>query len=145
MKQQESNEDKKEYLNQYRKIKAELRNLEEQYKEIRLHEIMHPVSSSGMPVIHDRRDLSDYVVELDNVYQKYIHAMYELVKKHSEIFEQIKKLDDPMERAVLNMRYIRGMTWERIAAEIKYSWKQTHRIHSEGLKHFEIPAKDDII
>lgn len=45
----------------------------------------------------------------------------------------IEKLE-PRERRLVRLHYIDGLTWEQVAVEMTYSWRQVHRIHGEALE-----------
>lgn len=51
-----------------------------------------------------------------------------------EIMDTINRVEDSRYRQILTGRYIAGWTWERIAVEIHYSYKQTTRLHGYALK-----------
>lgn len=62
-----------------------------------------------------------------------------LVSKREEIRRTIDSLDDRDERLLLRLRYINGLTWEQIAANMSYTMTQLHRIHDRALKHIQYP------
>jgi hypothetical protein len=39
---------------------------------------------------------------------------------------------------LIRLYYIDGLTWEKVCVDINYSWRQTHRLHSEALKKIKI-------
>ena len=58
-------------------------------------------------------------------------------KRNPQIIEsEIENMDNATERTLLRYRYIRGYTWEKIAAELGYSWRQAHNIHRSALQNF---------
>lgn len=50
-----------------------------------------------------------------------------------ETYKFINLLDDEVLRLVMQMRYINHKSWERIAAELGYSWRGVHNLHSRAL------------
>lgn len=52
-----------------------------------------------------------------------------------EVRELIKLIDDPMQRLILQKRYLNYQKWEVIAANLGYSWRRVHQLHGEGLKN----------
>lgn len=56
-----------------------------------------------------------------------------LIYQRAQIETAIEQLD-PVERRLIRLRYVRGLSWERVCVEINYSWRETHRKHSEALK-----------
>lgn len=57
----------------------------------------------------------------------------DFLKRLREVRELIKLVDDPMQRLILQKRYINYQKWEVIAADLGYSWRQVHRLHGKGL------------
>lgn len=136
------NERKKTWLNRYRYLKLQVKHAQEEINE--LHTITPaPINYSGMPSAHNQTDLSDYMVKYDKAMQRYLNAKYKAINSYNEIIDAINLLPNEKEKTVLKLRYLRGMTMERICTEIEYEWAQTNRIHSEALQHFNIP-KDDM-
>ena len=54
-------------------------------------------------------------------------------REREEIEKSICSLP-PQYRTLLRMRYIRGLTWEKIAVEMSYSWQHVHKIHGDALR-----------
>ena len=57
--------------------------------------------------------------------------------KKSKIIEQIQNMDDELLYSVIFSRYVERKTFEKIATEINYSYRQTTRLHGKALKVFE--------
>ena len=57
----------------------------------------------------------------------------EFLKSLQEIRELIKLIDDPMQRLIMQKRYLNYQKWEVIAADLGYSWQHIHRVHSSAL------------
>lgn len=49
------------------------------------------------------------------------------------IIENAIEMLEPRERQLVRLRYIDGLTWEQVAVEMNYSWRQVHRIHGDAL------------
>lgn len=71
----------------------------------------------------------------------------EYVKALEEILETIMLVSDERQRKVLTLYYTvkdkktnKPLTWEQVAVELHYSWKQTRRIHGRALS-----AVDEIL
>ena len=58
----------------------------------------------------------------------------------SEILDVVGRVGDGTLRTLLIERYINLKTWERVAVDMGYSWKQMHRLHGKALG----VVKDDI-
>lgn len=63
---------------------------------------------------------------------RYAVLIEELADRLLAIEDAIGGLE-PVKRRLLRLRYIDGLTWERVAVEMDYSWTQVHRLHGEAL------------
>ena len=61
----------------------------------------------------------------------------EYVKKKNEIISQIESIEDEISYEILFARYIEKKTFEKIADEMMYSWRQIIRLHGKALQEFE--------
>lgn len=66
----------------------------------------------------------------------YHKKLAELVALQLDIEHAIETLE-PIEREIVRLRYIDGLEWHQICAEINYEWTQTHRIHARVLRKLE--------
>lgn len=139
---QQKNEKKKEYLQSYKKYKQKAKRLEEQLEELRLGKMLPSLVMSDMPSSHSQKDLSDYMVQCDDIITKIAEKRRAAVMRFCEVQQQIEFLEDENEKTVLTLRYLRDWKWERIACEIGVSWTHVHRIHSSALKNLEIPREN---
>lgn len=58
----------------------------------------------------------------------------EFLKSLREVRELIKLINDPIQRLIMQKRYLNYQKWEVIAADLGYSWRRVHQLHGEGLK-----------
>lgn len=71
-------------------------------------------------------------------YEKKIgRRLDELYAVKSEIFDAISKVDNPTYRTLLALRYLRFLTWERIAIELNVTFQWVHILHKRALKAME--------
>lgn len=68
--------------------------------------------------------------ELDKLIDEY-------VDKKNEIVSQIDSIGDEIQYQILFARYIEKKTFEKIATEINYSFRNTTRLHAKALLEFE--------
>ena len=61
----------------------------------------------------------------------------EFVDKKNLIISQIDKIDNETYYEILFARYIEKKTFEKIADEMTYSWRQVIRLHGRALQEFE--------
>lgn len=135
---QEENEQKKEYLKSYRRAIKREQDILDEIQRLRLDKMFPSVVNDGMPHGSSHSDLSDYIAILDEQIDLLKEERLEKVRCYQKIERQISQMENEDEQEVLRLRYILGMKWEEVAVKIKYSWKQTHRIHSSALQNFKM-------
>lgn len=63
----------------------------------------------------------------------------EVIKKENEeVLNGIHNLESPVERLVLENRYLMNKSYKETAADIHYSESQTRRIESKAIKNIRI-------
>lgn len=134
----ESNEAKKEYLRSYQKAVRREQEILDEIQQLRMDKMFPSVVNDGMPKGSKQSDLSEYVSKLDELIEKLKKERFEKIKRMDDILYHISILENEDEKSVLRLRYIKGVRWEEICGAIRYSWKQTHRIHSRALKNLKI-------
>lgn len=71
-------------------------------------------------------------------YAEYSHQLEartaDLLNVQREILRTIEQVPDSRYRLLLRARYLEGMTWEQIAVEMAYSWRQMLRMHGDALQ-----------
>ena len=107
----------KEQLRNYQTIKNEHRQIEQRLRNL------------------ERQPESDQAT-LQPLRECYSKKLEELVAAQLEIERAITVLA-PVERELVRMRYIDGLSWYKIQTSINYSEKQTHRIHARALIKLE--------
>lgn len=138
------NEEKKEYLKSYQRSVKREQDILDEIQRLRLDKMFPSIVNDGMPHGSSQTDLSDYIAILDEMIEDLKAERLKRVKRQQEIEQRIQQMEDEDEQRVLRLRYIKGMKWEEVAVEMGYSWKWTHEIHSEALKHFEIPKEETL-
>lgn len=131
------NEKKKEFLMSYQKEKRRVRRLEEQLEELRRNKMSPSVTNDGMPHGTDKKDLSDYAVKVDEIEQEMVAARYSRICAFQEVQERVEAMEDEREKDLLTYRYLRNLSWEKIAVEMDYSWQHLHKIHARALRNFK--------
>lgn len=125
----------KQWLSRARNIDREIDSLLRERTEMR--DMLFSVTSnyeaivvSGTKDPHKFDRLAILETEIDK-------QIDNLVSVKAEILRAINKLDDGRFRDVLRLRYLESRTFEQIAVEINYSYKQTCRIHGRALLKME--------
>lgn len=139
MTEREQNEIKKEYLNSYKNLCNKLKSLEEQLQSLRASTESAKIQTiSDMPRGNKQSDLSDYMVKVDQLEKDIAHKRNECLSKKLAIEKCVANMENGIESDIIRKRYIELMAWEKICVEIKYSWMQTHRLHSKALSNVVI-------
>ena len=132
------NEEKKEYLKSYQQSVKREQDILDEIQRLRMDKMFPSIVNDGMPHGSNQRDLSDYIVTIDEMIEDLKQERLKRAKRQQEIEHRIRQMKDEDEQRVLRLRYIKGLKWEEVAVEMEYSWKQIHRIHSEALKNFKM-------
>ena len=75
--------------------------------------------------------------KIDEMERKLDKMIDTYVDKKNHIIGQIDGIEDEMLYNILFARYIERKTFEKIATELEYSWRQIIRLHGKALKQFE--------
>lgn len=75
--------------------------------------------------------------KIDDMERKLDKLIDTYVDKKNHIISQIDGVEDEMLYNILFARYIERKTFEKIATELEYSWRQIIRLHGKALKQFE--------
>lgn len=126
--------DVKAYLNKYRESLDRAKEVTEHLDELKKEAVA-------------LKDHEGQTVLLDSAVQKYVDACNDagiyldmLDGIRNQIKAEIESVKEPKLRTLLRMRYIGGKTFEQIAVDMCYSWRQTVRLHGAAL----IAVKDVI-
>lgn len=125
----------KEYLNRARRVDLEITTLvkardAEKDRVLRIVQSFDGINVSGTKDPHKFDRLAELELELDRQIDR-------LVDIKADVAKEIARLSNPIYRVVLTKRYIECLTFEQIAVDIKYSYKQTCRIHGRALLKME--------
>lgn len=75
--------------------------------------------------------------KIDEMERKIDSLIDEYVNKRNAIIGQIDSMEDTNTYNILFARYIEQKTFEVIATEMTYSWRQIIRLHGKALQQFE--------
>lgn len=84
---------------------------------------------------HDK--IGTAYAKIDDMERKLDKLIDTYVDKKNHIISQIDGVEDEMLYNILFARYIERKTFEKIATELEYSWRQIIRLHGKALKQFE--------
>jgi len=82
----------------------------------------------------DRSKVEKYVLELWDVHNELQQEIARLMKLSRAAEKKIMKLEDDRLRAILELRYLCGMTWEEISKKLNFTLRWVHKLHKEALE-----------
>lgn len=124
----------KEYLSQYRYINININNKIAQQE--RLRELATCVSPSSDGCGHNSGvsdKVGNTVAKIADLDAEINAEIDKLVDVQKDIMQTISRINDERLRVILTERYIGCKTFEQIADDIHYSYKQTCRLHGQAL------------
>lgn len=136
-----NHQDKIKYLKRYIILEIEIRRLEDDlYKqEMKLGRITSRLSAApkGGGSIHKNSDF-DTINNIADMVKGLNLKINESIAIRKNIEELINNVENYTERLLLRYRYINGFSFERIAVELDYSWRHTHRLHTKALDNINL-------
>ena len=138
MSKKEENHRKIVWLNKYRAAVREEQMILDEIQRLREDKMFPSMVTDGMPHGSEHSDLSAYMARMDEQLTRLKEWQLEKVRLYESISDRIRRVEDDNQRALLIYRYIKGMRWEEVAAEMGYTWSWTHKLHSRALDAIEI-------
>ena len=129
---------KKEELKNYTENKREIKIIEEDIKK--LQEQKSSINSlilSDMPKTFNNNDndkIGALIAEIEELIEKYIDKMRNLIRIQNEIENTINNIEDATDRNIIRLKYIEDYTWERICVVMNFSWNGVHKRHKKILE-----------
>ena len=77
----------------------------------------------------DNDRIGDLLGEIEELINIYIEKELKLIKQQIQIEKVIEKLDDPIDRNIIRLKYLNGHTWEKICVILNYSWNGVPQQH----------------
>lgn len=130
----------KEYLVQAYRIDQRINSKLEQIVSLR--ELATKATStlsdtppSGSRNVHSMEGIIVKMMELENEINADIDVLIDLKK---EIMSIIKKINNPEQQTLLELRYLCFKTWEQIAVDMGYSIQNAYKVHDRALENIVI-------
>jgi len=98
-----------------------------------------PTKVRSSSAIHDRM-AEDAAIMADST-RLMDELIQEIDKALGQILTAINQVDNEKERTVLTMRYIEGLSWEKIQHKLSYEHTQIMVLHGRGLSKVELWLK----
>lgn len=135
-----TNKDKIKYLKRYITLDREIdRKLEEvarlRSKLTRVTEVYSTEPRGGGTIYGKTEEILAKIVDLEKEIDADVDRLIEVRDSIKSIIEAV---EDDRERLLLQYRYLDGKTFEWIAAEMCYSWRQIHRLHKAALQKIDL-------
>lgn len=129
-----TNQEKKKILWSYIRIKKQIKA---EYDELdELVTLIKSPNLDGMPSAPNPTDLSDFVVRKEAIFARISSNISRMEAALREINDALDRMTNENERTVLILRYKKGMTFEKVAEEMDYTWRHILNIHGNALSHF---------
>lgn len=133
----------KEYLAQAYRIDQRINSKLEQIVSLR--ELATKATStlsdtppSGSRNVHSMEGIIVKMMELENEINADIDVLVDLKK---EIMSIIKKINNPEQQTLLELRYLCFKTWEQIAVDMGYSIQNAYKVHDRALENIIVPKE----
>lgn len=129
----------KEYLGQISRLNRMINNKLTEIAQLKdmAASISAPQSGGRVQTTPNFDKIGTKYAKIDEMERKIDGMVDELVDKKEKIIQQIDSMEDENTYNILFARYIEKKTFEVIATEMKYSWRQVVRLHGTALKQFE--------
>ena len=129
----------KDYLNQISRINRMINNKIVELSQLKeLACSISAVSGEDRVMVTPNFDkIGTKQAKIDEMERNIDALVDEYIIKRDKIVSQIDSMEDENVYNVLFSRYIENKTFEVIATEMNYSWRQTIRLHGIALKKFE--------
>ena len=81
----------------------------------------------------------DYIIKIDAIERSIKADVEKLMRLKDKISGIIDKINDPVCKSLLSLRYLNCMSWEQVAEFMDYSYVHVvHRLHPKALDKFNI-------
>jgi hypothetical protein len=131
--------DTKEYLGQISRLDKMIKNKMTELAEFK--ELAYGLSAINneerVQSTPDFDKMSGKIAKIVDMENKIDSLIDEYVDKKNLIVSQIDSIENETYYEILFSRYIAKKTFEKIADEMSYSWRQIIRLHGRALQDFE--------
>lgn len=129
----------KEYLNQISRLDRMIENKLSELSQLKemaysLQEIPNEERVQTSP---NPDKIGSAYCKIEEMEENISKLIDEYVDKKNEIISQIDSMDDEIHYDILFSRYIEKKTFEKIASDMNYSFRNITRLHGKALQAFE--------
>ena len=129
----------KEYLGQISRLNRMINNKLTEIAQLKdmVASISAPQSGERVQTTPNFDKIGTTYCKIEEMEEKLYKLIDEFVDKKNLIISQIDKIENETYYEILFARYIEKKTFEKIADEMTYSWRQVIRLHGRALQEFE--------
>ena len=131
----------KEYLSRAISLRTKIRSKIQQITE--LESLVTTLSATLNPIkvqtSKDEHKTENIVIKIAEYREELNNEVLIFFKVRDEIKESVDAVCNVDYKVLLELRYLVGMSWEDIAAEMNYSISYIFKLHSKALKEVIIP------
>lgn len=122
-------------INAQRRI-AHMQQQAQYYKSLALRSTssMQALRTGGTSARSKVEDGACAFMDISRDIEEHAQQLREMIQKTREV---IDRLSDPVEREVLELRYLSGLRWEDIGRKMCYDERQVRRLHVKALEHVQ--------
>lgn len=128
----------------YQKAKEEHSRLKRKVEEIETQVMGLSIdySKDKIQSSTDSQDkLANVIDRLNKLRNEAIEKAEEEGKKMAEVYRLIELVEEPLQKSILQRKYIEGLTWEEVCYKSGFSWSQIHRFHKAALERIGAKKK----
>lgn len=129
----------KDYLSQVSRLNKMINNKLSEISQLR--ELSVSISAIGndekVQTSPNFDKIGTAVAKIDEMENNLDKMIDEYLIKRERIIAQIDTMEEESVYQILFSRYIEKKTFEKIATEMEYSWRQIVRLHGKALQQFE--------
>lgn len=131
----------KQFLSQAYRLDKRIERRTEDIARMRARMEKATAQLTGMPRGGSGGDWTDVSIRVLEYEASVKAEIAELCRVKRLIREAIDAVEDARYRELLELRYIVGMRWERIAVEMNYSFDRIKHMHGEALRAVNVPSE----
>lgn len=129
----------KDYLSQVSRLNKMINNKLSEISQLR--ELSISISAIGndekVQTSPNFDKIGTAIAKIDELESNLDKMIDEYLVKRERIIAQIDTMEEESVYQILFSRYIEKKTFEKIATEMEYSWRQIVRLHGKALQQFE--------
>lgn len=134
----------KEYLKNIRHWRGRMESYSQRIEALRTKVTgMQAISYDKVRVqTSPQNQMDEIIAQIFDIELRYARMLLNYHEQILQCDKMIAGMDDARHEQVLTMRYIDGLSWEKIAEQTGYSYRNVTRLHGKALAAFERKYKD---